>query len=640
MRARYRRWDGTQDPLGEELDVGAVLERLGDDLLMGAGADVALQRLRRRGVRGRSRGIDDLLRQLRARRERLRREVDLDGPLADVRRRLDEIVALEREALAADASPEARFGELRLDTLPANLGQAIRELQDHTFASEVAAARFAQLVDDLRRQVLDAYVRDLSATLQRLTPQDLAGITAMLADLNAMLVARARGEEPDFEAFMDAHGHHFPERPADLDELLEVLARRMAAMSRLLASMTPRQREELQQLAQAVLDDLDLAFQMSQLEQQLRGLLPQLPWNQGSGQGARWGDEPVPLSGVVDAFERIGELDELERQLEGDYPGATLDDVDEETIRRTLGDDAATDLRRLRAIERALEEAGALQHRDGRLQLTPRGARMLGERVLTTLFDRIRRQTTTRTAGVDAEPTGHTRPWRFGDREPIAVQRTVANAVLRHGPGRQVRLSPDDFEVQEMEVRPRTATALLLDLSFSMPLRGHFIPAKKMALALHALIQGKYPQDALYLIGFSDYARRLQPADLGAAGFERVYGTNMQHAFLLARRLLNDDARPVKQVIMVTDGEPTAHLVGELAEFHWPPVRETVEKTLREAVRLARSGIALHVFLLEQEAGLVAFADRLARLTGGQVFQATGDDLGRFVVRDYVRRAG
>ncbi len=107
-----------------------------------------------------------------------------------------------------------------------------------------------------------------------------------------------------------------------------------------------------------------------------------------------------------------------------------------------------------------------------------------------------------------------------------------------------------------------------------MPLRGHFIHAKKMALALHALIEGRYPHDTLYLIGFSDYARQLQPEDLTAPGFERVYGTNMQHAFLLAGRLLAQHPRAARQVIMVTDGEPTAHLEGDHAFFSWPPVRD------------------------------------------------------------------
>ncbi len=339
-------------------------------------------------------------------------------------------------------------------------------------------------------------------------------------------------------------------------------------------------------------------------------------------------------------MERLAELDELEESLAGEYAGATLDDVDEDALRRSLGQDAVRDVRRLRRIERELEEAGVLQARDGELVLTPRGARLLGEKALTALLERVRRHPVHHRHGADPEPTGQTRPWTFGATEPLAVQRTLSNAVMRRaGDGvpsdRPFRLHPDDLEVVEQEVRPATATALLLDLSFSMPLQGHFVPAKRMALALHALIEGKHRADSLYLVGFSDYARRLQPADLARAGFERVYGTNMQHAFLLARRLLADDPREVKQVIMVTDGEPTAHLVGDDAVFNWPPVPETLEATLREAMRLARTGISLNVFLLEDAPGLVAFAERLAQLTGGQVFQMSAEQVGRTVLHDY-----
>jgi uncharacterized protein with von Willebrand factor type A (vWA) domain len=243
-----------------------------------------------------------------------------------------------------------------------------------------------------------------------------------------------------------------------------------------------------------------------------------------------------------------------------------------------------------------------------------------------------------RDTGGLAEPTGATRPWRFGDAGQIAVQRTVFNAVVRSAPGEVVRLRPDDFELVEAEQRTETATALLLDLSFSMPLRGHFVHAKRMALALHALIEGRYPHDRLYMIGFSDYARRMEPQDLTAAGWERVYGTNMQHAFNLAGRLLSQHPRSTRQVIMVTDGEPTAHLEGEHAQFSWPPVPETIRLTLAEAMKLAKSGVRLNVFMLEDSPGLIRFMERLAELTAGRIFLMDDREIGDFVLRDYVAR--
>ena len=350
----------------------------------------------------------------------------------------------------------------------------------------------------------------------------------------------------------------------------------------------------------------------------------------------------MPMQATVDALERISDYEELDRSMRGDYAGASLDDIDEEKLRRTLGERSVQDLKRLKDVEQALEQAGLAVKSRGRLQLTPRGARKLGERVLVRVFEQLQRDREgahdARVAGGLAEPTGQTRPWRFGDSGQIAVQKTVFNAVVRDGPSPKPRLRPDDFELVEAETRTETATALLLDLSFSMPLRGHWVPAKKMALALHALIEGRYPQDHLYLIGFSDYARRMQPEDLAAGGFERVYGTNMQHAFNLAGRLLRQHSRATKQVIMVTDGEPTAHLEGDVPFFSWPPIPETIHRTLTEAMRLAKMGVTLNVFMLEDTPGLQRFMERLARLTNGRVFQTTGEGLDRFVVRDYVAR--
>lgn len=634
MRARYSRWDDTQDPFGADVDVGRALDEMSEDILSGAGADWALRQLYRRGLQGGTAGLQDLLDRLRKRRAKTAAETDLSGPLKEVSERLGEIVSLERAELARATDDEARFSEALLDALPHHPAGAIRELMNYRFRSGEAQAAFDRLVDDLRREVLNSYFKNMAGALRDITPEDLSRIKDMLAELNSMLAARARGEPYDFEGFMRRYGDLFPENPRDLDELLEVLARRMAAMSRLLASLTPEQRRELSELAGAVLDDLDLAFQVDQLGANLRALMPELPWDEAM---PAWGEEPMPMSSVVDAIERTSEDEELEHALMGDYPGAALEDVDEDKLRRALGEEAALDLRKLKAIERALERAGILHRHRGRLELTARGARLLGERSLTRLMERIRREPTHRSRGEQAEPTGQSRPWHFGSEDPIDVQRTVHNAVVRGGPSESPRLLPEDFEVIETETRPRTATALLLDLSFSMPLRGHWVPAKRMALALEALIRGKYPQDSLYLVGFSDYARSMQPADLASAGWEQVHGTNMQHAFMLARRLLAKDPRGVKQVIMVTDGEPTTHLDGDQAIFNWPPVRVTVEKTLREAMRLARSGIAINVFMLERSEGLTSFMDRLARRTGGHVYLSPSEEVGSNVIRQYLR---
>jgi uncharacterized protein with von Willebrand factor type A (vWA) domain len=641
VRIRYSRWDGTQNPLGDELSAGELLDAMSEDILSGGGADAALRRLMRRGMSGRITGTDALAARLREARRQEEERLDLEGPLAELADRLDDILERERTALSFRDEDDARAREAFLDALPRDLPGRIQELRDYRFVDPEAERKFDELMKELTEQVLGASFRNLAQGLKDLSPQELQRMKDMLADLNAMIEARERGEhrQDHFDRFMQHHGDFFPEGPRTLDELLESLARRLAAMSRLMASLPPDRRRELEELARQVLGDLDLAFEADRLASHLGSLFPRMPWDEPALGG---GDEAMPLSATLDSLERLHDFEELDQSLRGDYAGASMEDVDEDAVRRTLGDDAVRDVRRLKEIERALEQAGLITRSHGRIEVTPRGARKLGERALVRVFERLRRDREgsheAREAGGLAEPTGATRPWRFGDSGQVAVQRTVFNALVREGPGGgSVRILPDDLELVEAETRTETATALLLDLSFSMPLRGHFVPAKRMALALHALIEGRYPSDTLYLIGFSDFARPLRPEDLTASGWERVYGTNMQHAFNLAGRLLAQHPRAARQVIMVTDGEPTAHLEGEEVFFSWPPVRETIRRTLSEAIQLARAGVTLNVFMLEDSPGLARFMERLARLTSGRVFLMSAESAGDFVLRDYVR---
>src|SRR5438105_1811858 len=640
MRIRYSRWDGTQDPLGPDIGAADVLDQMSEDLLSGAGAEAALRRLLRRGMQGRFSGLDALRARLREQRRREQQSLDLEGPLEEIRERLESLLERERTTLSFQVEDDARMRESFLESLPDDTAGKLKELRDYRFVDKQAQREFDELMDFLRQQVLGSYFRNLSEGLQNLSPEDLQRFRDMLAELNQMIEARDKGEPIDFDGFMQRYGDFFPENPRSLDELLENLARRMAAMSRLMASLSPEQRAELQALAEQVMQDLDLQFEADRLMGNLADMFPDMPWDEPSLAG---GDDAQPMTATVDGLERLSDYEDLDRAMRGDYAGASLADVDEEKLRRTLGEDAVRDVRKLKEVERALEKAGLVQRNQGRLEVTPRGARKMGERALIRVFEHLRRDRegvhASANLGGAAEPTGSTRPWHFGDAGQIAVQRTVFNAVLRGGPSQSPRLQPADFELVDAETRTEAATALLLDLSFSMPLRGHFVHAKRMALALHALIDGRYPYDKLYLIGFSDYARKMEPKDLTDAGWERVYGTNMQHAFNLAGRLLSQHPRATRQVIMVTDGEPTAHLEddGEVL-FSWPPVPETIRRTLSEAMRLARAGVTLNVFMLEDSPGLAKFMERLARLTSGRVFLMADEALGEFVVRDYVAR--
>jgi len=268
--------------------------------------------------------------------------------------------------------------------------------------------------------------------------------------------------------------------------------------------------------------------------------------------------------------------------------------------------------------------------------------RRLGETALARIFARLhadgRGDHETHDAGAAGDPTGATRQWRFGDEQPFDVVRTVRNAVLRSGSGVPVRVEVDDFEVVETERRSGAAVALLIDLSYSMALRGTWTAAKSTALALHTLVSTKYPQDAIEIIGFSRYARVLRSADLPALSWDMVQGTNLQHALMLAARHLarHPDTEPV--VMVVTDGEPTAHLLPDgNAWFDWPTHPETTAATMAEVERITRRGATINVFMLDDEPGLVRFVEAMAARNGGRVFTSDGDRLGEYVVSDYLR---
>jgi uncharacterized protein with von Willebrand factor type A (vWA) domain len=639
-RNRYGEWHGGPDPLAPPYDVRSALDEIGDSVLDGLSPSEAMQQLMRRGMPGRK-GLDDLLRQIRKRQKETRRAGRLDGTLEQVRELLDRAVAEERKALFPDPSDDARFGEARLDALPSDTARAVRELADYQWRSPEAQQAYDEIQDLLRREVLDSQFRGMKDALQDADPQAMQRVKDMMSALNDMLDADARGEDTSqqFAEFMDNYGDFFPDNPQNLDELVDSLARRAAAAQRLMNSLSPEQQAELANLMMQAMQDSGLAGEMARLSDQLRARRPELDWN---GRERMRGDTPLGLGDATSALEDIADLDDLEAALSQDYAGASLEDVDPELLERALGRNAVDDLESLRRIERELQRQGYLQRSGGDLELTPRGLRRLGESALRRIFHKLeasgRGDHDMHDAGAAGDPTGATRGWQFGDEQPIDVVRTVRNAVLRAGPQRPVKLHVEDFEVVETERRSGAAVALLVDLSYSMALRGTWAAAKSTALALHTLVATKYPQDAIQIIGFSKYARVLQPSELAGLSWDMVQGTNLQHALMLASRHLarHPDAEPV--VMVVTDGEPTAHLLADgSAWFDWPTHPETLAVTMAEVERITRRGATINVFMLDDEPGLVHFVESLARRNGGRVFSADADRLGEYVVSDYLR---
>ncbi|GAB3574581.1 VWA domain-containing protein [Amycolatopsis endophytica] len=639
----YGPWHEGPDPLAPPIDLREALDEIGRDVMDGGSPRSAMEELLRRGTRT-TRGLDDLTRRVWQRRAEIQRRHRLDGTLQEVRRLLDQALEAEKRALFPDPSDDARFAEAQLDALPAGTAAAVRELSEYPWRSEEGRDKYEQIRDLLGREMLDARFEGMKEALQSTSPEDVERVHQMLADLNALLDAHARGVDDigeRFDEFMRRHGEFFPENPRDVDELIDALAARAAAAQRMMNSMSAEQRAELAGLAQQAFGDPRIGQQLAGLDARLQAMRPGEDW---TSSGRFRGQDPLGLGEGAQAMQDLAELDALAEQLAQSYPGARLEDIDLEALERQIGPDAGVDARRLSELERELRSQGLFERApDGTLRLTPKALRRLGETALSDIVHSLRGKTgerQTESAGAAGEPTGASRHWQFGDREPWEVSRTVRNAVLRTAStgGGAVRLDVSDVEVVETELRSRAAVALCVDTSWSMVSEGRWLPMKRTALALHQLISTRFRNDALQLITFGRYATSVELPEL--VGLEGVWeqGTNAHHALLLAGRHLrrHPNAQPV--VLMVTDGEPTAHLEPDgTAEFDYPPQPRTLVKTLSEVDRLAKMGASVSVFRLGDDPRLAEFVDLIARRSGGRVVAPEVDGLGAAVISDYLR---
>jgi uncharacterized protein with von Willebrand factor type A (vWA) domain len=657
-RFRYSRWDGSQ--VGFELDADDVLAEITDDLLYHGDLNAALRRMMQSGFQDRNgervQGMRQLMEQLRKRRREELERYDLGGVYDDIAQELRDVIDMERAGID-ELVEEARRSEdqrrqevtegvaqerrMELDMVPPDLAGQVRALQDYEFTSSEAREKFDALMDKLRQQLMQSYFNQMAGAMQSTTPEDMQAMKDMFNALNRMLEQREAGEplDPSFEQFMDQFGQFFPGNPQTLDELLEQMAEQMAAMQSMLNSMTPEQRAQLQGLANQLLEDLDLRWQVDRLAGNLRSAFPQAGWDRRYNFS---GQDPLGFAEAAQLMDQLGDLDQLENLMRSASSPGALAEVDIDRARELLGDDAARSLDRLSELAKMLEEAGLIEQREGRLELTPRGMRRIGQNALSDLFtklarDRLGRHQTDPT-GVGHERAYETKPYEFGDPFNLNIERTVRNALQRTGGGVPVRLSPDDFEVERTEVVTRAATVLMVDLSLSMPMRDNFLAAKKVAMALHSLISSQFPRDYLGIVGFSEVARELKPEQLPEVSWDFVYGTNMQHAFTLSRRMLARQSG-TKQIIMITDGEPTAHLMadGEVF-FHYPPVQETVDATLREVARCTREDIRINTFMLDATGYLKDFVEKLTRLNQGRAFFTTPETLGDYVLVDFIEQ--
>ena len=651
---RYSAWDGTQR--GFDVDADSLFDELADDLLYHGDVNSALRRIMQAGMTDRDghhmTGIREMLDRLRERRREILEGHDLGGVFDEISNALDEVVDTERRALqrmvdtVADSGDERRselandsatMKHMELDMLPPDLAGKVKVLQSYEFESRYAQQQFEELMDRLREQLMQQHLDQMAQGVNDMTPEDMTRLKDMLAELNHMLEQRANGGVPDFDGFMERYGDYFPENPTTLDELLEVMAQRMAQAQQMMNSMSPEQQAQLQSLSAQLAEDMDLRWQMDQLAGYLREQFPQMGWSHSFDFE---GTDPLDMSSAMDMMAELGDIDQLDNLLRSATNPGALAEVDIDRARDLLGNESAESLERMAELARMLEDAGLIENSEGRYELTQRAIRRIGNGALVEIFKRMSDdmmgQHSLSETGLGHERENETKPYDYGDAFNLDIPRTLRNAISRTGGGVPVRLHPDDFEIERTEQQIRSATVLMLDVSMSMAMRDNFLPAKKVTMALHSLISAQYPRDFLGMVSFSEVAREFNATTLPQLSWDYVYGTNMQHSFQLARKMLARQTG-AKQIIMITDGEPTAHITTSgQCYFNYPPSRTTVDLTLAEVMKCTREDIRINTFVLDVTPYLRGFVSKISRLNGGRAFFTTNQDLGNYVLHDFV----
>ena len=648
----------------DDLDADELLRLLSDELMETGDLDEAIDRLLRDGFTTkdgkRVDGLRELLEQARQRRRELEQQANPDGELQKYRDWLSEIEEVEVDALEdlleeAQSSGDERRSEVTRDLvdeknmqrelMPDRLGERLAAFNNYEFVSSQAREEYEKLMSELREDVLNTYFEANKEFFANPNPEELQRMRSMMDALSTMIEQDRRGDEldPTFEQFMEQYGDYFPGAES-LQDVIRAMAERAAAAEAMFNSLSGDQQRELRDLFGSMMQDMDLNFSMSRLVSNLRQATPDLDWN---GQPRLRGNDPTSFARSAEVAEQLSDLRNLEEFMGQANAAQGLPEVDIDSVRRNLGPDAAKQVEALQRALKGLRDSGFVDRNGRRLELTSKGVRQIGQQALKDLFSQLHGSSTFgahRHSSVDrgGDREESSKAWESGQPFSLHLSKTLRNAVFRQGPGTPVRLHPDDFEVEEYEATKRSATVFAIDLSLSMAMRGNLAPAKKMTLALTQLIRSKFPRDFSAVVGFGELAHEIRVEDIPSLTIDYNYGTNLQHALALSRHLMRKETGE-RQIVVVTDGEPTAHLTASGEPFFsWPPVPETLQLTMAEVMRCTKAGIIINTFALDIERSQFPFVEQIGRVNGGRTFYTSVDDLGTYVLDDFVRhrRAG
>lgn len=691
-RYGYSRWDGTQQIEG--LDADDILKALSDDYMENGNLQQALKRLMQDGMRSddgrRTMGLRELMERMREQRnQQLNRYNMASGVMDDLREKLEEIKQLEREGIQQrldgeqsgpqqagqqpanreqgqegqqqpsggqagqsagenddDLTPEQKHKMLEmiakrkqdyLDKLPEDIPGQVKGLSEYDFMDDEAREKFKELMDSLQQQMMQQFFQGMQQSLQNMTPEDIAKMREMIRDLNKMLRERQEGKEPDFDAFMQKHGEYFP-GVNSLDDLIEQMQQQMAAMQGIMDNLSSEQREELQNLMEQLMGDDRIRVDMMELAQNLEAVAPT------EGMRTRFnfrGDESLPFNEAMRMMSRLQQMEGLEDQFSEARRMDNLEAIDSEKVKELLGDEEFQSVEQLKELMKMLEEAGYIQKRGKRWELTARGIRKIGQKALQDIFNKLKRDGFGRHVspfrGVGGERTDESKAYQFGDPFLLDLEKTLMNALHRRGTGTPVGLQKEDFEVYRTEFTTQSSTVLMIDMSLSMIYNGCQPAAKKVAVALESLIRSQFPRDNLYIVGFSRIAQEFKPNELiEMSTLDNQQGTNMAHGLMLSRQLLARHRGVNKQIIMITDGGPTVWYEDGEWRFNWPYNHLAEQQTLLEAQRCTREGITINTFMLEDDNWMIAFVNQMSQINHGRTFYADKNNLGEYLLVDYL----
>ena len=661
---RYSQWDGTQRIF--DLDADELMDQLSDEMLKQGDPMRALRELLRGGFQDREGqrqpGLRDLIDQLKNQRRQQLQQYNMDSVVDDLKERLEDIVKTEREgidrrleeagrqvtgvteeeraqqeSLLRLLEQRAERNRERLDNLPDGVGGQVQELMEYDFIDSEAQQKFQELLDMLKSQMAQNMSQQMMQQAQGMSPEDMAAMREMMRQLNQMMRDRLEGREPDFQGFMQQFGPAFgPNPPQSLEELMERMQQQLSQVQSLLESMSPETRRELEDALSSALDP-DTRREMAEFTSLMEQLMPM---DELRRQYPFLGEDSLTMEQAMELMQHLQEQDQLEEALRQAMRTGNLEDVDPDKLAELLGDEARRAWEELDRLRKLLQDAGYITGGD-KIDLTARGVRRIGQKALKEVFTHLKKDRLGNhlvdTRGANGDVLGDTKPYEFGDPFQIDLQATVKNAVLRGGPQVPVTLGPQDFEVFRTEHMTRVATVVLLDQSRSMGLFNNFQAAKKVTLALMALIRTQYPRDTLHIVGFSDYAREIKEEDLAKSSWNAwVSGTNLHHALMLSRKLLAKEKGGSRQILLITDGEPTAHLEEGRSFFSYPPSYRTELETLKEVKQCTQEDIVINTFMLENSYQLVNFVDRLTKINRGRAFYSSASSLGEYILVDYV----